>query len=274
MRSMTGFGERRFTGRGFRAKISIKSLNHRYFDWSYKGAPLGELENRLRTLAQRKLPRGRIEAAVDLDFLDPSRWEMSVNEALLEKVLMTMDRVAKRLGKPFSFAADGIFRIPQLVEIRRKALTPETRAFLEGAFDESVDQVLGERRREGREIDRQVRRHIRTMKRSLQRIENLAGKQPGLIRGRLVQRLKELGGDLPIEEERIASEAAYLVQKADITEEIMRLRSHLGAFESRMGAGGDEPVGKMLDFLNQNLILHHPDSSTPRARISPSPGRA
>ncbi|MBN2408618.1 MAG: YicC family protein [Candidatus Aminicenantes bacterium] len=254
MRSMTGFGERRCTARGFRARIGIRSLNHRYFDWSYKGAPLGELENRLRVLAQRKLFRGRVEAAVDLDFLDPSSWEMAVNVALLEKILMTMDRVSKRLGRPLSLASDSIFRIPQVVEIRRKELTPEMRTFLEKAFDETIDQVLRERRREGREIGRQIRRHIQSMKRSLRRIESLAGKQPRLIRGRLVKRLTELNEDVAVEEERIAGEAAFLVQKADIAEEIMRLRSHLSAFELRMGAGKDEPVGKMLDFLSQEIF--------------------
>ncbi|MGB7295685.1 MAG: DUF1732 domain-containing protein [Candidatus Aminicenantales bacterium] len=251
---MTGFGERRFTARGFRAKISIRSLNHRYFDWSYKGAPLAELENRLRALAQRRLLRGRIEAAVDVDFLDPSCWEMAVNEALLEKILMTMEKVSRRLGKPLSFAADSLFRIPQVVEIRRKELTPEMRSFLERAFDETIDQVLKERRREGQEIGRQIRRHLQSMKRSLRRIESLTRKQPGLMRTKLVQRLKELNGNLPVEEERIASEVAYLVQKADIAEEIMRLRSHLGAFELWVGAGREEPVGKMLDFLSQEIF--------------------
>ncbi len=52
IQSMTGFAERSFTAKTLRAKISLKSLNHRFFDWSYKGAPLGELENRLRETAR------------------------------------------------------------------------------------------------------------------------------------------------------------------------------------------------------------------------------
>jgi uncharacterized protein (TIGR00255 family) len=254
MRSMTGFGEKRFTAPGYRVKISIKSLNHRFFDWNYKGAPLGELENRLRALAQRKLLRGRIEAAIDLDFLDPSRWEIVVNEALLEKILATMDKASRRMGKTVSFSVDSIFRIPQVVEIRRKELNSEIRSFLEKAFDETLDKVLKERRREGGETARQVRRHLHSMKRSLRGIESLARKQPRLIQTRLAQRLKELNGNIPVEEERVAGEVAYLVQKADIAEEIMRLRSHIGAFEQWLGAEREEPVGKMLDFLSQEIV--------------------
>lgn len=254
MRSMTGFGERRFKAPGFRAKISIKSLNHRYFDWNYKGAPLGELENRLRALAQRKLLRGRIEAAVDLDFLDPSSWEVLINEALLEKIMLTMEKVSRRMGKAVGISVDSLFRIPQAIEVRRKPLSREMRSFLEQAFDETLDQVLKERRREGRETTRRVRHHLRVMKQSLRRIENLAGKQPRLIKTKLTERLKEINRDLPLEEERIASEVAYLVQKADIAEEIMRLRSHIGSFELWLGEERKEPVGKMLDFLSQEIV--------------------
>jgi uncharacterized protein (TIGR00255 family) len=254
MRSMTGFAERRFSAPGFRGKITIKSLNHRFFDWNYKGTPLGELENKLRARAQKKLLRGRIEAAVDLDFLDPARWEIVINEALLEKILTTMAKVSRRVGKSVSFSVDSIFRVPQVVEIRRKELTSETRSFLEKAFDQTLDQVLRERCREGRETARQVRRHLRSMKRSLRRIESLARTQPRVIRAKLAQRLRELNGNLPVEEERIAGEVAYLVQKADIAEEIMRLQSHIGAFEQRLEEEQEEPVGKMLDFLSQEIV--------------------
>jgi len=253
MRSMTGYGEKRFSSPGLRAKISIKSLNHRFFDWNYKGTPLGDAENRLRALAQRKLLRGRIEAAVDLDFLDPSSWEIVINEALLEKVLGTMEKASRRMGKAISLSVDNIFRIPQVVEIRRRELTAEVKSFLAKAFDKTLDEVLKERRREGRETARQVRRHLISIRRSLRRIVNLAGTQPLLIRKKLTQRIKELNGNLLLGGEKVEGEVAYLAQKADIAEEIVRLRSHIGAFEQWVRKGQEEPVGRMLDFLSQEI---------------------
>ena len=253
MRSMTGYGERRFSSPGLRAKISIKSLNHRYFDWNYKGTPLGDAENRFRALAQRKLLRGRIEVAVDLDFLDPSSWEITINEALLEKVLATMEKASRRMGKAVSFSVDNIFRIPQVVEIRRRELSAEVKSFLERAFDETLDEVLKERRREGRDTARQVRRHLLSIRRSLRRIVNLARTQPLFIRKKLTQRMKELNGDLLLGGEKVEGEVAYLAQKADIAEEIVRLRSHIGAFKQWVREGQEEPVGRMLDFLSQEI---------------------
>jgi uncharacterized protein (TIGR00255 family) len=253
MRSMTGFGEKRFSRPGLRAKIGIKSLNHRFFDWNYKGTPLGDAENRLRALAQRKLLRGRIEVAVELDFLDPSSWEIAINEALLEKVLVTLEKASRRMGKSISFGVDNIFRIPQVVEIRRRELTAEVKSFLEKAFDVTLDEVLKERRREGRETARQIRRHLLSIRRSLGRIVSLARTQPHLIREKLTQRMKELNGDGLIGGEKVEGEVAYLAQKADIAEEIVRLRSHVDAFDQWVREGQEEPVGRMLDFLSQEI---------------------
>lgn len=253
MRSMTGFGEKRFSRPGLRAKIGVKSLNHRFFDWNYKGTPLGDAENRLRALAQRKLLRGRIEAAVELDFLDSSSWEILVNEALLGKILATMEKASRRMGKTISFSLDNIFRIPQVVEIRRRELTAEVKSFLEKAFDETLDEVLKERRREGRETARQVERHLILIRRSLRRIVSLARTQPHLIREKLTQRMKELDGDALIGGEKVEGEVAYLAQKADIAEEIVRLKSHIDAFGQWIREGKEEPVGRMLDFLSQEI---------------------
>ncbi len=81
----------------------LKSLNHRFFDWSYRGTPLGDVENRLRAACQKRLQRGRVEVNIDMTFLDPKSWEFSVNEALLEKVLASLERVSARLGNALTF---------------------------------------------------------------------------------------------------------------------------------------------------------------------------
>ena len=124
MRSMTGFGEKRFAAPGLRVKISIKSLNHRFFDWSYKGTPSASSKTGCGRWPSGGSSRGRVEAAVDIDFLDPTSWEVEINDALLEKILETTWKRppggwASRRVSPL----DSIFRIPQLVELRRRDLT-------------------------------------------------------------------------------------------------------------------------------------------------------
>lgn len=253
MKSMTGYGEKRFEVRGLRARISIKTLNHRFFDWSYKGQPLGDLENRLKALAQRTLQRGRVEAAIDLDFLDPAGWEVLINEGLLEKILETSQKAAARLGEAVHFSVDNLFRIPQIVELRHKDLSAPEKAFLETAFARTLAEVVKGRLREGRETARQVRRHLQAIRRSLSRVERLAGAQPRNFRDKLKRRLKEIEAAPVPDESKLETEAALLAQRADIDEEILRLRSHLNAFDEVLRRESKEPVGKMLDFLAQEL---------------------
>jgi uncharacterized protein (TIGR00255 family) len=253
VRSMTGFGEKRFEAPGLRARISVKTLNHRFFDWSYKGQPLGGLETRLKALAQKRLQRGRVEVAIDLDFLDPAGWEVLINEGLLEKILETSQKAARRLGEAVRFSVDNLFRIPQVVELRHKDLSATERTFLEKAFEQTLAGVLKERLREGRETARQLRRHLRSIRRSLKQVEGLAGAQPRNLRDKLKRRLKEMENVPGAEAGKIETEAALLAQRADIAEEILRLRSHLDAFDGLIRGERDEPVGKMLDFLAQEL---------------------
>jgi uncharacterized protein (TIGR00255 family) len=250
---MTGYAGRDFAAVGLRAKITIKSLNHRFFDWSYKGAPLGELEGRLRTLAQKRLQRGRVEASVDLLTIDSAGWEITINEGLLEKILSTLEKASRRMGRPASLSVDNIFRIPQVVELRRKDLTAEESAFLEQSFDRTLEDVLRQRRREGGETERRIKRHLRLINEGLRRIEKKAKSQPSVLRHKLKERLKEMDGGIPVHNERLEGEAALLAQKADIAEEILRLQSHLAAFKELAGRERGEPVGKMLDFLSQEI---------------------
>jgi len=251
--SMTGYAERSFSSKTMRAKIAVKSLNHRFFDWSYKGAPLGELENRLRAACQAKLHRGRVEVAIDLFFPDASSWEVEVNEGLLENILRTVDRVSSRLGTKVQFSADNLFRIPQVVELRRKDFTPAESAFLGRSFNRTLDEVLRARRAEGVKVAAQLASNLRTIGKAVVRVERRLANQPKLVRQKVRSRLKETNSAKPASPERLAEEVAYLTQRYDIVEEVARLKHHLGAARKLVGSRSAEPAGKMLDFLAQEL---------------------
>ncbi len=253
IQSMTGFAEKSFESPAIRVKVSIKSLNHRFFDWNYKGAPVGETENRLRVLCQSRLSRGRIEVILDIDFRDPSSWDIRINEGLLEKVLFSFQRVALRLKKDMNFSVDNLFRIPQLMELKRKELSPAETAFLEAGFLRTLGEVVRARQVEGRKTAAQIKKHIENVARAIGRVEKLVRKQPRAVQQKLRQKLKELNGGGPKNEERMSEEVAYLTQRYDVSEEIQRLKSHLDAALKLVTSPKGKPAGKMLDFLAQEL---------------------
>lgn len=253
IQSMTGFSERSLDSRRMRVKVSIKSLNHRFFDWNYKGPPLGEVENRLRALSQEKLNRGRIEVTLDLAFPDPSSWDVDVNEGLFEKIMAALDRISVRLKKDVTLSMDGLFRVPQLIELKRKDLEAADVDTLERCFARALEDVLKSRRVEGGKTAAQVKKHIQNVVRAVARIEMKVKKHPRAVERKLRKRLKDLDGGGARSEERLSEEVAYLVQRYDVSEEINRLKSHLEAARKLVTSPKGEPAGKMLDFIAQEL---------------------
>ncbi len=190
---------------------------------------------------------------MELGFPDPSSWDVTVNEGLLEKLLSAMQKISRRLGTKLDISAENIFRLPQVVELRRKELGHEEALFLEDCFERTLEDVRRARLREGRETEKEIRRHVRTIGRSVKRTELLIRNQPVLIREKLKQRLKGLSQETDQSEERLAEESAYLAQRYDLAEEIVRLRSHLGALGDLLSPGQEGPAGKQLDFIAQEL---------------------
>jgi len=250
---MTGFAEKSFTSRSLRLKISVKTLNHRFFDWSYKGAPIGETENRLRAICQKKIRRGRVEVFLEMASLSRESWNFSVNEGLLEKMLASLDRVSRKTGRRLEISLDSILRVPQLVELSRKGLNAEEVRFLERSFLRTAEDVVRLRRKEGRETARKIRGHVRTIREAIARIEARFRKQPSLLRAKLKQRLRDLNHNSSVSEGRLAEEASFLTQRYDLAEEIARLKTHLDTLRGLVSSRGAEPVGKKLDFLAQEL---------------------
>jgi uncharacterized protein (TIGR00255 family) len=253
LQGMTGFAEKNFASGPLRLKITVKTLNHRFFDWSYKGAPVGEAENRLRALCQKKIHRGRVEVFLEMISSDPSSWSVRINEGLLERILASLGRVSGRMGRRLDISLDSLFRVPQLIEIGRRGLDAGETRFLERSFDRTLDEVVRLRRSEGRETARQILIHIRKIRRAAARIEARFKRQPALLQAKLRRRLRELNHNASVSEERLAEETSFLTQRYDLAEEIVRLKVHLSSLQGLVVSRGTEPVGRKLDFLVQEL---------------------
>jgi len=251
---MTGFSEKCFDSPSLFVKISIRSLNHRFFDWNYRGFPIKELENKLRSLCQKKIYRGRVDITFDIDFLDSSKWDIRINQELLKQILSTLDEATRKvLGKNASLSIDNLFNIPHVVELRRKNLTEKEVQFIEKCFVKTLGDLVKARKREGTELMKEVDAQIRKINRSLKSLERLVKKQPSLMHKKMRERISELSEDFPLSQERLVEEAAFLAQKYDLSEEMARLRVHLQFFRELLTSRGREPVGKQMDFVTQEL---------------------
>ena len=252
--SMTGYAEKRFVHKSFSTKISIRSLNHRFLDWNYRGAPLGSIEDKLRNMCQKKLHRGRIEVLVDIHFFGQDKWKFHINQDLLNKILSSLEKAAVVSRKHVTFSLENLLNTPHIVQIRRKDFSKGDVDFLTECFEKTLNQLIKERAREGREIKKQLIVHAQNIKILVSHVEKSAKEQPLLIKQKLMERLEDLKGNESFSESKLAEEASLLAQRYDLTEEIARLKSHTKYLKEQLDSKEPEPVGKKLDFLAQEIF--------------------
>ncbi len=250
---MTGYAEKRFVHKSFSVKISIRTLNHRFLDWNYRGVPLGNVEDELRALCQQKLHRGRIEVLVDMNFFGTDKWEFHINQELLNKILTSLDKAAVVSHRHVTFSLENLLNTPNIVRFQRKDFTKEDAEFLEQSFEKTLNLLIRERAREGREVKKQLSIHAQNIKTLVSQVEKRAKKQPLLIKRKLMERLEDLNQEKTFPEGKLAEEASLLAQRYDLTEEIARLKSHMKYLREQLDSKEPEPVGKKLDFLAQEL---------------------
>ncbi|MBD3414460.1 MAG: YicC family protein [Candidatus Aminicenantes bacterium] len=252
--SMTGYAEKRSDSDVFSVRITIKTLNHRYFDWNYHGDRIGDIENQLRQICKESIHRGRVDVFLDIEFLDSSMFDLRFNKNLLKKVSDSIKDIDEEIRKSMNIRVKDLFSIPHLIEMKYRDFTEKEVEFLKKAFRNTVDQLQKEREREGRRLLKGVKRHLSEIQFCVKKIENRAEKQPALIQKKLMDRIKSLSCDVEISEERIAEETALYAQKYDLNEEIERLKSHLLHFEALFSEKNKDPIGKKLDFASQEIL--------------------
>jgi uncharacterized protein (TIGR00255 family) len=250
---MTGYAETTFVHQAFSTKISIRTLNHRFLDWNYRGTPIGALEDRLRSICQQKLHRGRIEVLVDAQFFGPEKWEFRINEDLIKRIVANLDKASLIAQKEITFSLESLLNMPHAVEFWRKDFTRLEAQFIERCFEKTLNQLIGERTREGTDIKHQLKLHVKNITTLVNLVEKKAIKQPYLIRQKLKERMQELDQENALSKGRLEEEASFLAQRYDLTEEVARLKSHVKYFKELIESKDSEPVGKKMDFLAQEL---------------------
>ena len=253
MRSMTGFGHARWQGKGRRLVVEVRSLNQRFLDVKLSlPRDCQAWESALRQLVTGAVARGKVEVSIHRSGNIGSDMTVEVNESLAKALLEGWRRLQRRLGVPGNIDLSLLLSKGEFVRLVERRLDPNAdlprvRQLLQAAlvmFDRA-------RQREGRALGRDMRARLARLRRiegGLQRRTKVL--VPELTR-RLVGRVASLLGDQQISQERLLQEVALLAERSDVTEELVRLRSHLERLGEFLRQAG--PVGKPIDFLLQEI---------------------
>jgi uncharacterized protein (TIGR00255 family) len=255
LRSMTGFARAGGSGEGYRFAWELRSVNGRGLDIRVR-VPQGF--ERLDVVARERvaagLSRGNIQASLSVD-ADTAGDRFRINEAVLAEVLRAMDLIAARTNvRPASL--DGILSIRGVVEVADSEPDEAVRNALDGRIAAVLEIVLAElvamRTREGTAIAATLATRLDEIARLTEAAEVHPARTPEAIRARLAEQVAALLDAAPaLDRDRLHQEAVLIATRADIREEIDRLRAHVAAARQLIAEGG--PAGRRLDFLAQEF---------------------
>jgi len=254
MKSMTGYGKAMVAGDDFSVSADLKTVNNRFLDIHLRvGAELASLEAGIKKRITSRLTRGRVDVTISVERTSQMVYEL--NRPLIAGYVNAL----KQLQQDFQIAGEldinVLARIPGALQPARNGIDDR----VIGAVDAAVDQALNElermREQEGETLKRELRDRVEKIESIVPTIEAAAAGLAEAYRVRLQKRIGELlnrGGQVvEIDPARLAQEVAYLADRSDVSEEMVRLRSHLTQFQEALDAPGE--AGKMLDFLLQEL---------------------
>lgn len=253
IKSMTGYGKGQLVGEDAQYSVEIKTVNHRYSDVTVKvPRALLFLEHDIKKWAGERLCRGKIDVFVTRETAQKSVLTPVVNEALAGEYMALFER----LGNQYQLAADiplSLLVSQRDVVVLREADLNEELARLEvrKALALAVDAVEKMRQLEGQALQQDVQQRLALMEQLLAHIESRAPQVAVEWRQKLGQRLARLNDEIEIDPQRIAQELAVFADRCDISEEVVRFKSHLQQFRQLFESS--EAVGRQMDFLIQEL---------------------
>jgi uncharacterized protein (TIGR00255 family) len=256
LQSMTGFS--RVTGEEGGTSIAweLKSVNGKSVDIRFR-FPQGfeRLEPPVRQAIQKRFSRGNIQASLTIGRTAGLTSAPVVNEVFLKDLA----GLAKRLQEQFGIAparADGLLALRGVLEVAEAAETDEARAAVDAAvlslLETALAGLVGARQSEGEALRRLLLGHVDTIEALTARAEADPSRDVASIRARLAEQVALLmDATTGLDESRLHVEAALLATRADIREEIDRLKTHIASARVLIAEGG--PVGRKLDFLAQEF---------------------
>lgn len=253
IRSMTGFGRCSLALENMDILAEVRSVNHRYLELNVRlPHAYNYLEDKLKKLVQQKASRGKIDISLSIQLHGTDGLEVDVNRELAESYLRALKCANESLSLTDDLTLASIMRFPDIFTVRKVQLEEEAVWMaVQPAITEAVQKFAAMRAEEGQRLREDLSSRLDTLENMVSQVEVLAPETVNRYYDKLYTKLSELLGDREIDESRIVTEAAVFADKVAVDEETVRLRSHIAQFRSLLEL--DEPVGRKLDFLVQEM---------------------
>ena len=253
IKSMTGFGRAQETVDGMTVTVELKSVNHRYFEFTAKvPRTYGFLEEKLKSFLNARVSRGKMECYVSIENLEESDMEVVVNPSLAKGYVDALRTLSENFGLKEDYSAISIAKFPDVLTLR-KAPADEEKIWnaVQKVTELAVERFVTMRETEGEKLRADILSKADTI---LEHVAFVESRSPQTVREyheKLRQRMEELLENTQVDEQRLLTEAAIFADKVAVDEETVRLRNHISQLREFLNA--DEPIGRKLDFLVQEM---------------------
>ena len=253
IKSMTGYGRSQQLVDGMNITVEIKSVNHRYFEFSSKlSRTYGFLDEKLKSFFNGRLTRGKMECYVSIEAVEEPDTVISLNHSLVQGYINAYKELAETYGLENDIKVSDISRVGDIFAVRKQAADEEKIwNAVSVVAEDALNGFVSMREREGSRLRDDVLSRLNTIIENVEFIEERSPQTVAEYNEKLLGRLRELLADAHIEEQRILTEAAIFADKIAVAEETVRLRSHIS--QLRMFLDSSEAIGKKMDFLVQEL---------------------
>ena len=253
IKSMTGYGRAQQTVDGMDITFEIKSVNHRYFEYSSRlPRAYGFLDDKIKNHINRTVSRGKVDVYLYIETVDAPGSSVTVNHTLAKAYLEAYKELSETYGLRDDISVSLLSRNPDVLTVHKSAEDEEAIwNAVKTVLDEAVAKFIAMREVEGARMREDVLSRRETILAAVAKVEERSPETVKEHMAKVEQRMRELLDNAAVDEQRLLTEAAIFADKIAVAEETVRLRSHMDQLEQMLS--GNEAVGRKLDFLVQEI---------------------
>jgi uncharacterized protein (TIGR00255 family) len=250
---MTGYGRgySEINNRAF--TVELKSVNNRYLDINIRYPKhLMSLEDKIRKFISSYISRGKIDVYISQDKFSKDDIEVKLDENIAKAYCDALQIMSEKLNLENDITVSRLSKFQDVLSIEKKEeVTEEIWQVLSTALENALNMFIDMRQKEGIKLSEDLLTRCDKIAELVNKIDERSDLVVEEYREKIYQRISDFLKDIEVDEARLLNEVAFFADKCNITEEIVRLRSHIKQFKESLNS--DEPIGKKLDFLVQEM---------------------
>ncbi len=253
IKSMTGFGRATKEIDGYVISVELKSVNHRYFEFNCRiPRQYGFIEDKMKSYVNSKVARGKIDCFVSIEALNTESAEVVVNHTMASAYIKALKELSAEYDLKEDFGTNSISHYPDVLVVKKAEEDEEKLwSYVKEVATEAIDKFISMREVEGEKMKEDIYSRGQYILDAVSFVEKRSPETVKEYNSKLIERVRELLGDVSLDEGRVLQEVAIYADKVAVAEETVRLRSHIEQLNNFLNS--KEAIGRKMDFLVQEI---------------------